>query len=163
QSVLDQTYTRFEMIVCDDGSADNSLSVIERYLADGRVRLLRKQNGGQATGLNMAYRASCGDVVCFLDADDLYLPTKLARVVENMRRHPECACLLNSSWRVDEHLRLEGKMPLFASLPSGWRGPELVRKGGILPHIACIPGLNLRRELADIVFPLPVTSPLTGF
>jgi len=162
-SVLNQSYPHFELLVCDDGSIDDSVAVIERYLKDSRVRLLQKENGGQATGFNAGFRIARGDIVCFLDADDLYMPTKLAHIVERMRKHPDCGCVLNPSWRVDEQLKPRGKLPLFASLPSGWRGVEVVEQGGILPYIACIPGLNLRRELANAVFPLPTTSPLNGF
>src|SRR5882757_4789136 len=52
ESVLSQTWPNFELIVCDDGSTDNSIAVIEPYLKDPRVRLIRKTNGGQATGFN---------------------------------------------------------------------------------------------------------------
>src|SRR6266852_6280716 len=57
ESALGQTYTNFELIVCDDGSTDNSCEVAEHYVRrDPRVRLVRKQNGGQVSATNAAYR-----------------------------------------------------------------------------------------------------------
>src|SRR5579863_8833232 len=57
ESVLGQTYTNFEMIVCDDGSTDDSCEVVKRFLQrDPRIRLVRKQNGGQTSAANAAYR-----------------------------------------------------------------------------------------------------------
>jgi hypothetical protein len=163
ESVLVQTYPLFELIICDDGSTDESCSVVRKYLTDARIQLLTKPNGGHATGLNTAFEAAQGDIVCFLDADDLYMPAKLAVVVDNMRRHPDCAVLANASLRADDALRPQGRTPLFAALPSGWRGPEVVRAGGLLPYMPSTPGLNLRRPLAQLLFPLPVSRPLNAF
>src|SRR5215470_7810484 len=163
ESVLSQTYSHFELIICDDGSTDDSVAVIQRYLDDGRIQLLQKQNGGQATGFNASFRSSRGEIICFLDADDLYLPTKLTRVVSGIAEHPDCGCVINKAFRGDENLQLQGSLPLLAALPAGWCGPELVQTGGILPHMACVPGLNLRRQLAEALFPLPTKDPLNRF
>src|SRR5438132_1625714 len=71
ESVLGQTYGDFEVIVCDDGSTDNSCEVIGRYVRqDPRVKLVRKANGGMASSWNVAYRHSRGEVLCPLDSDD---------------------------------------------------------------------------------------------
>ena len=75
QSALDQTYPNIELIICDDGSTDDSVSVIEPYLQkDPRVRLIRKENGGQASGFNAAFAASRGEIIALLDSDDRFLP-----------------------------------------------------------------------------------------
>jgi glycosyltransferase involved in cell wall biosynthesis len=78
QSALQQTYSNLELIVCDDGSTDESVGVIEDYARkDPRVRLIRKVNGGQASGLNAAFAASRGAILSLLDSDDLFLPRKV--------------------------------------------------------------------------------------
>ncbi len=65
-SVLEQTYQNFELIIADDGSTDNSIAVISDYcLRDSRISLIAKENGGQASGLNAAFAASTGELICF--------------------------------------------------------------------------------------------------
>jgi len=79
ESALDQTYDPVEVIVVDDGSTDESRAVIERY-AD-RVKPILKQNGGQGSAVNAGFAASRGEVVCFLDADDMLEPGAAERAV----------------------------------------------------------------------------------
>lgn len=69
ESALDQDYEDLEVVVVDDGSTDGSVDVAKRY-AD-RVRLVVKANGGQGSAMNAAFTAATGDVVLFLDADDM--------------------------------------------------------------------------------------------
>lgn len=79
ESVLAQTYQDFEVVVVDDGSTDDSAEIITRFLSDGRVRLIRQANGGQAKAKNVGVAASSAELVAFLDADDLWEPQKLER------------------------------------------------------------------------------------
>src|SRR5262245_21418742 len=77
-SALNQTSSDVEIIVVDDGSLDDSREVIGAF--GERVLPILKVNGGQASALNAGFRASRGDVIFFLDADDLLLPEAVARV-----------------------------------------------------------------------------------
>lgn len=86
-SVLHQTYKNVEIIVVDDGSTDNSQDVIQSY--GNQVTAIFKQNGGIASALNAGFAVSKGEIVCLLDADDLFLPEKIAEVVELFQSHPE--------------------------------------------------------------------------
>ena len=71
------------MIVCDDGSTDGSGSVIESYIErDSRIKLIRKDNGGQASAWNVAYQKSEGQLISILDSDDIFYPTKLEKVAD---------------------------------------------------------------------------------
>ena len=79
EGVLAQTYQRTEVIVVNDGSTDNSLEVIGRY-AD-RVRIIDKPNGGSISAYNRGFAAARGDIVIFLDADDLMAPEAVDEVV----------------------------------------------------------------------------------
>jgi glycosyltransferase involved in cell wall biosynthesis len=130
ESALDQTYAKVETIVVDDGSTDNSVDVIERYRE--RVRLVRKANGGQASAMNRGFAASSGDVVFFLDADDMLLQDTVERVVATWR--PEVAKL---------HFRLQkvlpdgtpadgAFLPPYGRLPSGDLN-AMVRQFGFYP------------------------------
>src|SRR6476646_282737 len=74
-SALNQTYSKIEVIVVDDGSTDNSRSVIESY--QDKVTAIFKENGGQASAFNTGFEASQGEIICFLDADDMFQPEKV--------------------------------------------------------------------------------------
>jgi teichuronic acid biosynthesis glycosyltransferase TuaG len=77
-SVLGQTHHDWELIVVDDGSTDGTASVVKEFSdEDPRVRYLYRKNGGQAAARNTGIRAARGDLVAFLDADDLWLPERL--------------------------------------------------------------------------------------
>src|SRR5689334_18078442 len=82
QSVLDQSFTDFELIIEDDGSTDNSLDVIRPFLADERVALIVKaKNEGPNKTTNNLIEAAHGEYVCCLPADDVIAPDKLAKQV----------------------------------------------------------------------------------
>ena len=160
-SVIRQTYQHFELVICDDGSTDNSVAVFREYAAKHpRIRVITKTNGGQATGFNAAFQEARGDILCFLDTDDVYRSDKLERVVTAFRESPEAGCVVNRLLRVDAKRRPCGPLPLLADLPSGWYGPKLLAVGGLLTEMPGTPGLNLRREVADRIFPVPEYSPL---
>ena len=89
ESALAQRGAETEVIVVDDGSTDGSRDVIRRY--GDRVRTLLKENGGQASAFNSGFRASRGEIVIFLDADDTLLPDTAARITEVFTRRPGTA------------------------------------------------------------------------
>lgn len=156
ESVLAQTYSNFELVVCDDGSTDDSVSIIAGFAAkDSRVRLVRKANGGQASGFNAAFAHSRGEIVCLLDSDDLFLPKKVETVVAGFQAAPECGFGIHRVIKVSERRRRQGVWPMSSSLPSGWHGTRLLENGGVLAYMPPTSGLSLRREVADRAFPLP--------
>jgi len=159
QSVVDQTYRNWELIICDDGSTDSSVEVIHPYVdRDSRVQLISKANGGQASGLNAAYAVSSGHIICLLDSDDLFLPTKLEQVVECCRQHPQGGLIVHRVIRVTRSRERKGVWPLSDSLPSGWYGPKMLESGGIVSYMPPTSGLTLRRDVADQLFPLPTDT-----
>lgn len=88
-SVQAQTFANWEHVLVDDHSTDDSLALIEKYAErDERVRVLRtERKAGPSVARNLALQAARGRYVAFLDADDLWLPEKLARSVEWMEEH----------------------------------------------------------------------------
>ena len=86
-SALAQTYPNTEIIVVDDGSTDDSKEIIKSY-GDKIIPVL-KANGGQASTFNAGFVASRGDISCFLDSDDMFLPTKVAEVVQVFHLYQE--------------------------------------------------------------------------
>src|ERR1700730_13631683 len=83
ESAIAQTYRNTEVIVSDDGSTDNSRAIIESY--GSSVIATFKLNGGQASALNAGYKMSSGDLVIFLDADDMLSPSCVSEVVCHWR------------------------------------------------------------------------------
>jgi len=82
ESVLKQTYSHFEIIVVDDGSTDNTASVLAPY--KDRIQYIKKQNGGPASARNIGIKQARGEYVAFLDADDVWLPPKLETQLDAM-------------------------------------------------------------------------------
>ena len=87
ESVLQQTYRHFELIVVDDGSTDNSREVIESY--GEQVVAIFQPNKGQGEAFNVGITKAQGEIICFLDADDYYHPDKLNKIVSGFCNHPQ--------------------------------------------------------------------------
>src|SRR5690349_11891161 len=91
RSVLQQSYTDLEIVVVDDGSVDQTPEVVAQFGHD--VRYIRQKNRGVAGARNRAVEASRGELVAFLDGDDLWEPDKLARQIELYDRYPNVGLL----------------------------------------------------------------------
>ena len=153
-SASNQTYPRLEIVVCDDGSTDDSCDIVEAAAArDDRIRLIRQANAGQAAAFNAAYAASHGDVLCFLDADDLYLPHKVQTVLDTFRRD-RSGLLVHHMMIVDSDGNELQRIPTFTRLESGWIGQRVIRRGGRWRWMPTS-GMCLRREAASAIFPVP--------
>jgi glycosyltransferase involved in cell wall biosynthesis len=89
-SVLSQTYSHFEVIVVDDGSKDQTISIVEEYRMKypEKVKLIQKENGGPASARNVGIKAAVGEYIAFIDADDLWLPEKLEKQVRYFESQP---------------------------------------------------------------------------
>ena len=91
QSVFEQTYTNYEVIVVDDGSTDDTAVQVAKWA--NRVRYQRQPNSGPASARNTALRSARGRYVAFLDADDIWLPAKLERQIAYFARFPQTGLL----------------------------------------------------------------------
>jgi hypothetical protein len=154
ESALSQSYPVREIVICDDGSTDDSCQVAEQYASeDGRVKLVRKPNGGEGSAYSAAFAASSGEIVCLLDSDDLWKPDKVARMIEVFSCVPQAGWVRHRLRLTDESLR-----PLETVVPA-YRGSRRVgnAKYAHLEKTVAFSttGLCLRRELAERLFPIP--------
>lgn len=103
RSVQRQSYMRWELIVVDDASSDQSPKIVERLLSDDpRIKLLRlKKNCGAAVARNYGINAATGRYIAFLDCDDEWMPGKLAAQVERLSATKAALCFA-AYIRVDE-------------------------------------------------------------
>jgi glycosyltransferase involved in cell wall biosynthesis len=154
ESVLSQTYSHVEVVVCDDGSTDDSVNVISRYAArDARVRWVHRPNGGMAAAWNTAYKMSSGDIVCTLDADDTFLPRKVELVVQRFCDHPQSGLVIHSLMVVDDRDDEVQTIPILPKIEEGWIADAVTRRGGRWRSVQTS-GLSFRRDVCRYVFPI---------
>lgn len=104
QSLLDQSFTRFELLAVNDGSVDRSLEILQQLARrDRRVRVLSRPNTGIVGALNDGIAASTAPLIARMDADDFALPERLAAQYAYMQAHRECVALGTAVDFMDEH------------------------------------------------------------
>lgn len=95
-SILLQSFPGFELIVVDDGSVDNTLSVIEQCaVSDSRVRVIHEANSGVSHARNEGMKEANGEFFCFCDADDVVEPVWLSDLYENAIKYPDAFIVSN--------------------------------------------------------------------
>lgn len=106
ESVYGQTFQDWELVVIDDGSADRSVEVVRSY--GNRLTLVEQDNHGVCHARNTAVARARGRYVTFLDADDVWLPTKLERQVEFLEQHGDVGLVHSDLTIIDEVGRVTG-------------------------------------------------------
>ena len=102
RSVFAQTFQDFELIVVDDGSKDDTAQVVSQF-SDPRLRYIcHKENRGCSAAYNTGLREATGEIIAFLDSDDLWKPEMLAKSVELLDRHPEADAVFTDLEKQDE-------------------------------------------------------------
>ena len=152
QSVLNQTYPTFELIVVDDCSNDCTESVVKGF-HDDRIRYIRhEKNQGAATARNNGITAAKGNYIAFQDSDDEWLPTKLEKQVNAFNSAPsDCGVVYTSFWLINNgektlvpssHVKqTEGKIRdtllkmNFISTPTAFVRKECFEKVGMFANI----------------------------
>lgn len=158
ESIIHQTYSNFEVIVCDDGSTDNSREVVNTYIQkDSRINLVCKLNGGPASAWNAAYQESKGDIICLLDADDIWLHNKLQKVIKAFYSQPNSGLVFHNVIQVDSQGRPIKNQPMLSKFAEGWMAPFALNNGGFVDTIAPTSALSFRREIAELLFPINET------
>ena len=87
-TVFNQTYKKWELILVNDNSTDNSVNKIKNFIKDKRIKLIHnKHNFGPAKSRNIGLKHVKGEYICFLDSDDLWHPQKIEKQLNFMIKH----------------------------------------------------------------------------
>ena len=150
QSVFDQTYRDFELIVVDDGSTDDSLAKAKESLDGSGIdhQLIHQDNAGVGTTRNNGVAASRGDFICFLDADDWWEPTFLERMDWLIREYPEAGI-----YGVNYFIISRGKQRVALHFPST----------GYINYCDCYRKLQMPLTSISVAIPQDVFRSMGGF
>jgi glycosyltransferase involved in cell wall biosynthesis len=157
QSVYRQTYDHWEVIVINDGSTDETAAVLGPHLRT--IRYFYQENHGASAARNAAVRQARGELVAFLDADDVWLPEMLEVQVGVMQRAPECGLVFSDGKTlVGTRIRDES---LFSRRLEPWirahgTGDPLVAKGSLIRELSfwneiVTSGVMVRRDCFEAV------------
>ena len=107
QSVLNQTYQDFEVIIVDDGSTDNTEEVVKSF-NDPRIRYIRhEKNKGAATARNTGIKAARGKFIAFQDSDDEWLPEKLEKQMKVFENTPaKVGVVYTGFWKIENNKKI---------------------------------------------------------
>jgi glycosyltransferase involved in cell wall biosynthesis len=140
RSVLLQNYSSLEYIVVDGGSTDGTVEILHRY--GRRIRWVSERDRGQTDAINKGLRMATGDVLAYLNSDDIYLPGGVLAIAEYLRQHPTTGLIYGDCKVVDES---GGELGFLPRHPFSLR--RTIERGEFLPQQAVF----WRREVMDKV------------
>lgn len=146
ESVMNQTYKVFEIIIVNDGSQDNSLDIINGLMNkyQEKIILINQENKGQAASFNRAYEIAKGDIIAFLDADDYWYPRKLETIIQ---KHQDYAAI--------QHNLLINNVSKFTFLADGICKQQQLLEQYVFMGTIPTSGLSFLKEKLRNVFPIP--------
>jgi glycosyltransferase involved in cell wall biosynthesis len=160
-SALNQTYHNIEVVVVDDGSTDNSRDIIDSY--KDRIVKVFKKNGGQASAFNAAFKASKGDIICFLDSDDIFTPEKVAEVVKVFGKYDDIGWCFHRLKLLDENT---GELIKFSrEVSSGKYDARYYMRIGAFPSFLARPATSatsFKRSLLQQILPMNESIKITS-
>jgi glycosyltransferase involved in cell wall biosynthesis len=151
ESSLGQTWSDLEVLVIDDGSPDQTPTIAQRYLAHPSFKYIRQENAGLPRSRNRGITESTGDYLCFLDSDDYFGPTKVARQAALLDADPALGFVYCDVSNVDENGVLLAEQSPIADVPRELSGnifASLIVGGYFPPH-----SVMVRRSVLEQVGP----------
>ncbi|MFA6087617.1 glycosyltransferase [Mucilaginibacter sp.] len=148
-SVIGQEFSNWELIVVNDGSTDATVSIVEQYINDKRITLISQENKKLGAARNTGISHAKGNWICFLDADDTWLPDKLKKQHRFILNNPQADVLFSDGYTFDQSINF--RLPYHFNVAKGWyTGEEMYRiefSGNSIPVLsACI-----KKSYCDIV------------
>jgi glycosyltransferase involved in cell wall biosynthesis len=143
ESVLAQTYPHIEIIVVDDGSKDQTPSVMAGY--GNRIEYIYKANEGACSARNEGIRRATGEYVAFLDCDDLYCVNKIQRCVEYLEKNMQFGFVYTAAYFIDEYDEIVGRYDNPHS-SKGWITSKLILDNFICNSTVLVKKCILQKE-----------------
>ncbi|MBH8573007.1 glycosyltransferase family 2 protein [Nostocaceae cyanobacterium CENA369] len=154
-SALNQTVKFDEIIIVDDASTDNSAEVIAKFSEEPNVKyIIKEQNQGQLSSFNEAFLAATGDIIFFLDADDIYEPEYLETTLKFYNRRSECDFIFCAYKKFGS---VEGTFQNYeVDSDLGYSVIKTLYTGEWIGSITST--LSIRREIIQKILPIPHTE-----
>jgi len=142
-SILNQSYSHFEFIIINDGSTDESLSILEKYARqDARIKVVSRENKGLIKTLNEGLNLAVGEYIARMDADDISLPLRFEKQLKYLEEHLDCIAVGTLAQLIDSDGDIIGPMGGLQT-HSEIDNAHLSGKGGAIVH----PSAMIRREI----------------
>jgi glycosyltransferase involved in cell wall biosynthesis len=154
-SVLEQglSPSELEVVVVDDGSTDNTQSIVQKFLP--RIKYLRKNNGGQASAFNAAFSEVQGETVSLLDGDDWWAKGKLTAVLDALDKNPEVSGVSHAYYQFQEKTQESRKYGPPEVVLMNLATPEAARAAFRGWAYLQASALTVRKKLLDRIMPIP--------
>lgn len=147
-SVLKQTFQDFQLIIVNDGSTDDTDGMIRPYLENPKVRYVVQKNQGQAVAFNNGIAQSTGELIAFLDADDIWMPNKLEKQITCLEKNPNIDFCYTNSFYMDYCGKIYGT-PMIKNHIESHSPDQIMLENDILTPSAVM----MRRSLLKAVGP----------
>ena len=141
-SVLAQDYGALDLVVIDGGSQDVSVEILRSY--GGRLAFVSARDRGQADAINRGFARTTGDILCWLNSDDMFVPGVIPRVVQAFEDHPDVDFVYGRGWNISESGEIDDAGVLTLDL---WR---LIHQRNFIQQPSCF----FRRSLIERVGPV---------
>lgn len=109
ESILSQDYSPVEYMVIDGGSTDETRKILERY--ENRFYWVSEKDKGQSHAINKGWSRACGEILAYLNSDDIYLPGAISHAVAFLKSHPEVGAVYGEGYHMEEDGRIIERYP----------------------------------------------------
>lgn len=159
RSAVEQDFpaSEMEVIVVDDGSTDRTAEIVRQF--EPRVRLIRKENGGQVSAFNAGVAEARGEIVAFLDGDDWWAPNKLSAVVRAFDENPHIAAVGHGYFVADEQGEIRATWKPEGRCVLTFAGPQEVFRSKNSRTFLGTSRLSMRASAVARTMPVPAALP----